>query len=123
MYRTLLSKYYVDEAYDRWVVEPTKRLGVIWDWFDQAIIDGAVRAIGRLTETGGATSTWIEKYVIYGFLNLIGYGNHLTARAWRKLQTGKVHHYAAILVAGLFLLVHFILVWWTGAPLTGIALR
>ena len=49
-------------------------------------------------------STWAEKYVIYGGLNVIGYGNHLAARQWRQLQSGMVHHYAAVIVAGIFLL-------------------
>jgi NADH-quinone oxidoreductase subunit L len=53
---------------------------------------------------GAAGSTWMEKYMIYGTLNVIGYSNHLVARRWRQLQSGMVHHYAAIIVAGLFLL-------------------
>jgi NADH-quinone oxidoreductase subunit L len=43
--------------------------------------------------------------MIYAGLNVIGYGNHLAAREGRKMQSGMVHHYAAIIVAGLFLLV------------------
>ena len=35
VYRTLLNKYYVDEFYDRVIVEPFKKLGMLWDWFDQ----------------------------------------------------------------------------------------
>ena len=61
------------------------------------------------TEAGSAGSTWIEKHVIYGSLNIVGYANHLLARSWRKLQSGMVHHYAAIIVAGLFILVHLVL--------------
>jgi NADH-quinone oxidoreductase subunit L len=61
--------------------------------------------------------------VIYGFLNIIGYGNHLVARSWRRLQSGMVHHYAAIIVAGLFILVHLILLWWSGALPMGVALK
>ena len=57
-----------------------------------------------LAELVAAGSTWTEKYVIYGGINVIGYGNHLAARQWRQLQSGMVHHYAAIIVAGLFLL-------------------
>ena len=53
---------------------------------------------------GSAGSTWIEKHIIYAGLNIIGLGNHLAAREGRKLQSGMVHHYAAIIVAGLFLL-------------------
>ncbi|MFO0766554.1 MAG: NADH-quinone oxidoreductase subunit L [Nitrospiraceae bacterium] len=46
-YTTLLNKYYVDELYDSLFVEPTKRLGMLWDWFDRTIIDGIVRGWGR----------------------------------------------------------------------------
>jgi NADH-quinone oxidoreductase subunit L len=114
-YATLLNKYYVDELYDAVFVEPTKRLGYVWDWFDRTVIDGVVRAVGQGAEMGSAASTWIEKHVIYGFLNVVGYANHLLARSWRRLQSGMVHHYAAIIVAGLFILVHLVLLWWTSS--------
>jgi NADH-quinone oxidoreductase subunit L len=104
VYMTLLNKYYVDELYDFLIVEPLKRLGEMLDWFDRTVIDGIVRAVGRLADWGSAGSTWIEKYVVYAGLNVIGYGNHLAARKGRKIQSGMVHHYAALLVAGLFLL-------------------
>jgi NADH-quinone oxidoreductase subunit L len=103
-YRTLLNKYYVDELYDFLFVEPTKKLGLLLDWFDRVVVDGLVRGVGQMTELGAAGSTWVEKYVIYGGLNVIGYGNHVMAKQWRQLQSGMVHHYAAIIVAGLFLL-------------------
>ena len=103
-YQTVLDKYYVDELYDRLFVEPTKKLGALLDWFDRTVIDGLVRGVAQMAELGAAGSTWVEKYVVYSGLNVIGYGNHLVARQWRQLQSGRVHHYAAILVAGLFLL-------------------
>jgi NADH-quinone oxidoreductase subunit L len=103
-YTTLLNKYYVDELYDLLWVEPTKKLGFLLDWFDRTVIDGLVRAVAQLADLVAAGSTWAEKYVIYGGINVIGYGNHLAARQWRQLQTGMVHHYVAIIVAGLFLL-------------------
>ena len=114
-YATLLNKYYVDEVYDLLIVEPTKRVGHLWDWFDRIVIDGIVRGVGQLTELSAGLSVWVENHVIYGTLNAIGYANHLTARVWRKLQTGMVHHYAALIVAGLFILVHLVLVWWSGS--------
>lgn len=104
-YRILLNKYYVDEFYDVIFVEPLKRLGAMLDWFDRTVIDGLVRGVGRLTDWGASASTWCEKYIVYAGLNMIGYGNHLAAREGRKIQSGMVHHYAAIIVAGLFLLV------------------
>ena len=103
-YRTLLNKYYVDELYDLVIVEPIKRLGDLLDWFDRTVVDGLVRGVGQLADWGSAGSTWIEKYVVYAGLNVIGYGNHLAAREGRKMQSGMVHHYVALIVAGLFLL-------------------
>ena len=116
-YRTLLNKYYVDELYDAVFVEPCKRLGEIWDWIDQHVIDRFIRGIGRGTDISAAGATWAEKHIIYGGLNVIGYANHLAAWSWRKLQTGLVNHYAAVIVIGLFLLTHVLLVWLTGASL------
>jgi len=77
------------------------------------VIDGIVNGVGRMTSGGAWLSTWIEKHVIYAFLNVIGYGNHLGAAVFRRLQTGYVHHYAVILIVGLFLMVTFF-VWWQG---------
>lgn len=103
-YRTLLNKYYVDELYDFIIVEPIKRVGELLDWFDRTVIDGLVRGVGQLADWGSAGSTWVEKYIVYAGLNVIGYGNHLAAREGRKMQSGMVHHYVALIVAGLFLL-------------------
>ncbi|MBH0187759.1 MAG: NADH-quinone oxidoreductase subunit L [Nitrospira sp.] len=103
-YRMLLNKYYVDELYDFIIVEPIKRLGELLDWFDRTVIDGLVRGVGQLADWGSAGSTWMEKYIVYAGLNVIGYGNHLAAREGRKMQSGMVHHYVALIVAGLFLL-------------------
>jgi NADH-quinone oxidoreductase subunit L len=104
VYTTLLNKYYVDELYDFLFVEPCKRWGELLDWFDRTVVDGIVRGVGHLADWGSAGSTWVEKHIIYAVLNVIGYGNHLAARQGRKMQSGMVHHYAAIIVAGLFLL-------------------
>ncbi len=115
-YTILLNKYYVDELFDWLVVEPTKSLGQAWDWFDRTVIDGTVRGVGKMTQAGSAGSTWVEKYLIYGSLNVVGYASHLTAWSWRKLQTGMVHHYVAIIVAGLFILVHLVFAFGTDRP-------
>ena len=104
MYTTLLNKYYVDELYDALFVEPTKKIGWLFDWLDRTVIDGIVRGVGQVAELGAVVATWFEKHVIYGVINTVGYGNHVAARKWRHLQSGMVQHYAAMIVAGLFLL-------------------
>lgn len=115
VYTTLLNKYYVDEFYDRFIVEPFKKLGILWDWFDRQILDRFVVGIGKGTDISAAAITWTEKHVIYGGLNVVGYGNHLLAWSWRKLQSGMVQHYAAILIIGLAILIHLVVLWFAGS--------
>ena len=115
-YTLLLNKYWVDEIYDKMFVQSSKTGGRALDAVDTGVLDGAVVGVGRMTEMGAEGSTWIEKYVIYGGLNIIGYSNHLGARVLRKLQSGLVHHYATILVAGLVILVNLIVLFlWLGS--------
>jgi NADH-quinone oxidoreductase subunit L len=123
VYTTILNKYYVDEFYDFLVVEPCKKLGMLWDWFDRHILDRFVVGIGRVTDLSASAITWVEKHVIYGGLNVVGYSNHLLSWSWRKLQSGMVHHYAAIIVIGLALLIHLVLVWFVGSSAADISIR
>ena len=114
-YMLLLNKYWVDELYQKLFVEPSKSLGRALDRFDTVVFDGAVVGVWKATEMGAAGSTWFEKYVIYGSLNVIGYGNHLAARLLRQLQSGLVHHYATMLIAGFVILVNLIVLFlWVG---------
>jgi NADH-quinone oxidoreductase subunit L len=115
VYTVLLNKYWVDEAYDKTIVEPSKAFGRGFDRADTAGIDRVVVAVEQFTDLSAAGATWVEKHVIYGGLNVVGYGNHLAARVLRRLQSGLVHHYAAILVAGLVVLVNLIVLFlWLG---------
>jgi NADH-quinone oxidoreductase subunit L len=124
LHNVLLNKYWVDELYDALVVNPAKRLGQFSGNFDDRVIDGVVRAVARMTDLGAAFSTGFEKYVIYGFVNFTAYSNHVAAAIFRRLQTGLVHHYAAIIIAGLFLLVHLFLLFGFNTNLLGlVALR
>jgi len=116
-YALLWNKYWVDELYDRLAVEPSKGAGRLLDRMDTVVVDRAVVAVEQVTDLNAAGSTWFEKYVIYGLINVMGYANHVGARILRQLQTGLVHHYAAILVTGLVVLVNLIMLflWWGGA--------
>jgi NADH-quinone oxidoreductase subunit L len=122
-YTTILNKYYVDEIYDFLIVEFFKKVGMVLDWFDRHILDRFVVGIGRGTDISAGAMTWVEKHVIYGGLNVVGYSNHLLSWSWRKLQSGMVHHYAAIIVIGLALLIHLVLVWFVGSSAAGMSIR
>jgi NADH-quinone oxidoreductase subunit L len=96
VYKLLLNKYYLDYA-EKEILEEQGYYGryrgpfieiSLWfwrslsegfDWFDRNIIDGLVNAIAWVSTNGG--------------------------RALRKLQTGVVNHYAALVVFGMVLLI------------------
>jgi NADH-quinone oxidoreductase subunit L len=73
--KLLLDKWYVDELYDRIIVQPILGLSrFFWKWIDQVLIDGTVNAVGSLARGFG----W------FGSL----------------FQTGQLNTYAFILTLG-----------------------
>lgn len=98
---------FVTEAYHNVIIQPMKRFVALCRRFDAGVIDGAVNGIGRGVFGGSWYSNLIENYVVYGFINMVGYSNHVLARIFRRLQTGSVHNYAMIIIVGIFFLVNF----------------
>ena len=83
--KVLENKYYVDEAYDKVVVDPIQKTseGFLWKIFDIKIIDGAVNGIAR-------------------YISNISFD-------WRKLQTGVIQDYTSVSVAGVILIILYLL--------------
>ncbi len=78
-YRLLLNKYFIDELYDRRIVEALRAaFGAMWA-FDIHIIDGLANRLGWLASVGGA--------------------------GLRRAQTGIVGNYALTIVAGLLVIL------------------
>jgi NADH-quinone oxidoreductase subunit L len=81
--RVLYNKWYVDELYDRTLVQPLLRLSrFAWRVIDQGIVDGVVNGVGNLTRALG----W------FGSL----------------FQTGAVNTYALILTIGVLVILGYI---------------
>ncbi len=102
------------DGHDRWVIRPVRALTLLLREVDAQIIDGAVRDVAKGVAGGSRLSNLFEKYIVYAFINLLGYLHHIGAGLFRKLQTGSVHHYAMILIVGIFLLVNGYLLWSSG---------
>ena len=85
-YRTLLNKYYVDEAYSALVVEPI-RSGSLWLWqrFDESVIDGSVNGLGALVRAG--------------------------SRGLRRTQTGYVMNYVLSFIIGVVAILGYLAFW------------
>jgi NADH-quinone oxidoreductase subunit L len=83
MPRILENKYYVDELYDKAIVNPIKvgsREG-LWKLFDVAVIDGIVNGLGRSVTQIGALMRYLQigfvrsyaAIILFGALAVIGY--------------------------------------------------
>ena len=85
VYRLLLNKYYVDEAYDATIVQPIRVVSHegLWRGFDVRVIDGAVN--GTAAIVGGS------------------------AAVLRRVQTGSVRTYAGSLFVGVVLILGYYL--------------
>ena len=86
LYRLSLNKWYVDELYDRTVVQPTMALADgLWKRVDVAVIDAAVNGAGHTVAWGG--------------------------RALRLLQSGQTQHYALGMALGAVVILTMFLFW------------
>jgi NADH-quinone oxidoreductase subunit L len=85
LHGVLMNKYYVDELYDRAVVQPIKAIstGVLWKGVDASGIDLAVNGVGMGVRAGSSVL--------------------------RRLQTGSVRAYAASLFLGAVLILGYYL--------------
>jgi NADH-quinone oxidoreductase subunit L len=75
--RVLVNKYYVDEAYDRAIVEPTVGIsrGVLWKGIDQGLIDGVlVNGSAKLARAFGGVGSWLQSGQVgtYAWVLVVG---------------------------------------------------
>ena len=79
----MFNKYYIDEIYDARIVQPIRRLSVrLWRNFDDGLLDASVNGAG-------------------GFVGMAG-------SAVRRLQTGYVKSYAAVMLAGALAIILYL---------------
>jgi NADH-quinone oxidoreductase subunit L len=80
LYNFLYNKWYIDEIYDTWIVQPLRRFAMfLWRVVDDRIIDGFIVGIANWT-------TWLSS-------NL------------RRVQTGLVGNYALAIALGMVVIV------------------
>lgn len=83
--KVLENKYYLDEIYDKAVVEPIQNISekFLWNIFDVKIIDGLINGL----------SNYVTKL----------------SSDWKRLQSGIIQDYATIAVAGIVFIIIFII--------------
>jgi NADH-quinone oxidoreductase subunit L len=109
-YRFLENKYYLDYLYENIIVAgisgPVAR-GI--NWFNQNVIDFIVNGVGRgATVVGRVTYERIDQGVIDNVVNGTGVASEEAGQELRRIQTGKVQQYGALLFGGAVVLAAFL---------------
>ena len=108
----LVNKYYLDHLYTgiitRAVKEPIADLAY---WSNQKILDRTVDTFGRTAvKVGQLNYEKIDQNLVDGFVNASGRISSDSGEELRKIQSGKVQSYAAILFAAATILAGLLIV-------------
>jgi NADH-quinone oxidoreductase subunit L len=111
LHKLLANKYWVDELYDATIVKGTWGLARGLFRFDAGVIDGLfVMGVRHITVATALLSGFVDKYLVDGLVNFVGWILNRLSALFRRLQTGLVSQYALVLVVGVFALVCAVLV-------------
>jgi len=83
-YQLMHNKFYVDEIYDKGIVQPLYSISknFLWQIIDVRVIDGIVNGLAKIAEIGSGSI--------------------------RRIQTGIAQNYAVLIVVGLFVVVGYL---------------
>jgi len=98
---TLLNnKYYVDEIYDRYVIQQVLSLRLVLGNMDKWVVDGLVNLFGAITRGVAIANGFIDKYFVDGAVNWVARIVLDVGGDLRRIQTGRIQNYAYVLAAG-----------------------
>ena len=100
LYRLAANKYYVDEIYDRLIIQPALAVSRRCFSFDAGVIDGAVNRTGAFGLSLSGFKGWVDQTIVDGLVNATATVCGRTGAALRLLQTGLVQNYLLIAAGG-----------------------
>jgi len=110
LYNLSLNKFYIDELYQRYIIQPFLRIS---DWladfdmekYDKKVIDG----FAVVTKGISRASRWVDDFVVDGTLvNGVGKIVVFAGTVLRLFQTGRLQNYLLMMLFGLILIFAFI---------------
>jgi NADH-quinone oxidoreductase subunit L len=104
-YEWVYNKYYVDEFYDRAMVQPYLFATRTLAWFDTNIIDGVVNLAARIIVFGSWLSGLFDKYVVDALVNFASNVTFEVGGRLRRLQTGSINGYLYGILAAVMLIL------------------
>jgi NADH-quinone oxidoreductase subunit L len=111
-YTLLVNKYYLDHLYNNVIVYAFKKpFANAAYWFNQKVLDGIVDGSGKASVmTGRAVYKYIDQGLVDGIVNGSGVASDEAGQGLRKMQTGKVQQYAAIMFAAVAILAGILVI-------------
>ncbi len=111
VYTTLKNKYYVDEAYQMFILNPTISLAKACYIFDRRVIDAIVNTVGAFGRwLASALKRFIDNPIVDGAVNGVGWVTAQAGEFMRATQTGQVQNYLLVGVVTVVLLLALFLV-------------
>ena len=101
-HRFLLDKYYLDHLYSGVIVPVVRdKLSAASVWFNQKVLDGIVNGAASVTTgLGRLTYKYVDQGTVDRAIDASGSGADESGQLLRKIQTGKVQQYGALLFLG-----------------------
>jgi NADH-quinone oxidoreductase subunit L len=111
-YQILDNRYYLDHLYTDIIVANVKGpMARAAYWFNQKVLDGVVNGAGVAARKAGSfTYDVVDQQVVDNVVNGSGAVSEGAGQELRKVQTGKVQQYAALMFGGAVLLAAFFIV-------------
>jgi len=105
--RLLQKRLYLDQLYYRLLADPATRLAQPLAWFDLKVLDHYVDLLAQVAGTRLAQPlAWFDLKVLDRLVDLLAHAVAVLGAALRRLQTGRLDHYAwTIAAAALALMV------------------
>jgi NADH-quinone oxidoreductase subunit L len=104
-YEWVYNKYYVDELYDRAIVQPYLMATRALAWFDTNIVDGVVNLAAAVIVFMAWLSGLFDKYVVDWLVNFLSNVTYDVGGRLRRLQTGSINGYLYGILAAVMLIL------------------
>lgn len=109
LYKLSYHEWYIDKFYDAAIVKPVLALSKTSSWFDKNVIDGFINLLKNVVLMLSKIAAFTDKYIIDGLLHLLTAIVQQIGNFARNFQSGKIQYYLfSMLVIVLALFIYFL---------------
>ncbi len=98
LYQLLFNKYYIDEFYEDYIVQPIFLITQVAKAFDNYVVDGIVNAAGWLTIMISKLQRWWDDTVVDGLVNACAWVVGFFSDIIKPIQSGYVQNYMMVII-------------------------